>query len=148
MACFLVPVGEAIVVTVVKKVLEKKERNALVKAGEAKVYNLVSKGALEAPAKGGLTWSHRLGWLNKLLWGGSFLLAIEHIWHGEVVPWPPFLTAMNNPADVGPMLHEIATFGTAMAVLVTLVWGVMVLVANRKTKSVSHKARAAVKAGL
>jgi hypothetical protein len=45
------------------------------------------------------------------------LLAFEHLWHGEIVPWPPFLTAMNNPADIAPMLHEIATIGIGMAVM-------------------------------
>ena len=32
--------------------------------------------------------------LNALLWGGVILLVLEHVWHHEVVPWPPFLTAM------------------------------------------------------
>jgi hypothetical protein len=80
----------------------------------------------------------RLGWLNKMLWGGSMLLAFEHLWHGEIVPWPPFLTAMKNPADVGPMLHEIATVGTAMAVMVTLVWALMVLVVELRGRSISR----------
>ena len=59
------------------------------------------------------------------------MLAVEHIWHGEIVPWPPFLTAMNNPADIGAMLVEIATVGVTMMALVTAVWGLMVLVSNR-----------------
>lgn len=119
MACFLVPVGEAIVTTVVQKVVEKKEK----KDGEERT-NVT-----------GLTWSRRLGWLNKMLWGGSILLAFEHLWHGEIVPWPPFLTAMSNPADTASMLHEIATFGTTMAVCVTLIWGIMILVVELKAKA-------------
>lgn len=118
MACFLVPMAEAIVTTVVQKVVEKQE----VKVG------------VEKKERTGLTWSRKLGWLNKLLWGGTILLALEHIWHGEVVPWPPFLTAMENPADVAPMLHEVATIGVAMAVVVTLVWGIIVLIAEQKAK--------------
>jgi hypothetical protein len=70
-----------------------------------------------------------------MLWGGSILLAFEHLWHGEIVPWPPFLTAMSNPADVGPMLHEIATVGTAMAVTITVIWALMVLVAELRIRS-------------
>jgi len=34
-----------------------------------------------------------LGWLTNMLWGGSLLLAFEHVWHGEETPWFPFLTA-------------------------------------------------------
>ncbi len=120
MACFLVPAGEAIVTTVVQKVVENQEK----KAGGGKTNQAAAK------------WSQRLGWLNKMLWGGVILLALEHVWHGEVVPWPPFLTAMQNPADVAPMLHEIATIGVGMAVLVTVVWVVMVIIAEAKSRVV------------
>jgi len=120
MACFLVPMGEAIVTTVVQKVVESREK----------------KVGGERTKKTGLSWSRKLSWLNKLLWGGTILLALEHIWHGEVVPWPPFLTAMRNPADVAPMLHEVATVGVAMAVFVTIVWAIMVMVAELKAKAV------------
>ena len=65
-----------------------------------------------------------------MLWGGSFLLAIEHIWHGEIVPWAPFLTAMNSTEDTKAMLQEIASVGTSMALLITAVWGVMLAVVH------------------
>jgi len=93
MACFIVPMGEAVVTTVVQKVVERKEKKAGVK-GTSRI-----------------SWSRKLSWLNKLLWGGVLLLALEHIWCGEVVLWPPFLTAMNHPDAIGPMLHEIGTIG-------------------------------------
>ncbi len=121
MACFLVPVGEAIVTTVVQKVMEKREKKSgVVKTG-----------------KTGLTWSKRLSWLNKMLWGGSLLLTLEHVWHGEIIASPPFLTAMQNPENTAAMLHEIATFGVTMAVVVTAIWGVMILVAELKARSKS-----------
>jgi hypothetical protein len=120
MACFTVPLAEAIVTTIVQKVVETNEK----KTGAAKIDT-------------GLRWSQRLGWLNKMLWGGVILLALEHVWHGEVVPWPPFLTAMNNPADIAPMLHEIATVGVGMAICVTVVWAVIVLIADAKVRSKS-----------
>jgi len=82
-----------------------------------------------------------LSWLNKMLWGGTILLALEHIWHGEVVLWPPFLTAMETPSEVAPMLHEMATFGVAMAITVTAVWGIMILVAELKTKTAMPKVK-------
>ena len=116
MACFLVPAGEAIVTTVVQKVVENREK----KAGGERTRNT------------GFNWSRKLSWLNKLLWGGTILLAFEHVWHGEVVPWPPFLTAMENPAEVAPMLHEVATIGVVMAVFVTIVWAIIVMIAELK----------------
>lgn len=119
MACFLVPMGEAIVTTVVQKVVDNKEK----KAGETKA------------SKSGGSWSRRLGWLNKMLWGGTILLALEHVWHGEVVPWPPFLTAMETPSEVGPMLHEMAVFGGTMAVTITAVWAIMVLIVSLRAKA-------------
>jgi hypothetical protein len=122
MGCFLVPMAEAVVTTVVQKVAEKRE----VKAGA---------GHTE---KTGLTWSRKLSWLNKLLWGGTILLALEHVWHGEVVPWPPFLTAMANPSEIVPMLREMATVGVGMAITVTVIWGIMVVIAEHKARSVNE----------
>jgi hypothetical protein len=119
MACFLVPAGEAIVTTVVQKVMENKAK----------------KEGTQGPNVIGTKWSRRLSWLNKMLWGGTILLALEHVWHGEVVPWPPFLTAMQNPEEIAPMLHEIATIGVGMAVAVTVVWGIVVLIAELKSKT-------------
>ncbi|HAY73092.1 MAG TPA: hypothetical protein DCY31_04430 [Ruminococcaceae bacterium] len=58
-----------------------------------------------------------------MLFGGSFLLAFEHLWHGEIVPWFPFLTAAADPGDRAQMLYEMSTVGVMMAVSVTLVWG-------------------------
>jgi len=136
MACFLVPVAEAIVVTVVKRVVEKKELHADEQTGAPEKKN-------DTPASR-LSWSRKLSWLNKMLWGGAGLLAFEHIWHGEVVLWPPFLTAMYNPADVGPMLQEMALFGTSMAVFITAVWVVMVLIADQKAKNALAKTQAEI----
>ena len=112
MACFLVPAGEAIVATVVKKVEEKKEVSS------------EEKEEVKIP------FSQKLKWLTSLLWGGAILLAFEHLWHGEVVPFPPFLTAMNDPSDTAEMLHEMGTVGVTMAALITGVWIVMCIVAD------------------
>ena len=92
--------SEAIVTTVAQKVIAKRERCA--KEGETRL-------------------SEKLGLLNKLLWGGSALLAFEHVWHGELSPVFPFLTGEN-------VLGEMATNGVAMALLVTAVWGGMLAV--------------------
>ena len=133
MACFVVPAVEAIVTTVVSKVMEKKELKA-----EKNGARPEDEQAARVP------FSRKLKWLNSLLWGGSALLAFEHVWHGEVVPWFPFLTAAADPGDAAEMLHEMATVGVSMAVLVTLIWLVMVgvsaVIEKRASKTETAKA--------
>ena len=104
MACFIVPATEAIVTTAASHILKTKK------------------------AASGFT--RKLRWLNKMLWGGSGLLAFEHIWNGEIIPEFPFLTNAANPADMAVMLEEMATSGVGMALLVTGVWGVMLAVSH------------------
>lgn len=108
MACFLVPTTEAIVTTIIKKSTDKKETN-----------NPFIK---------------HINWLNTMLWGGSALLAFEHVWHGEVTPWFPFLTNAANTEDAAVMLREMATNGVGMAVLVTLAWVFMVVISIQLEK--------------
>lgn len=97
MACFIVPATEAVVTTVAGKALKNR--------GESVVAT-------------------KLAGLSKLLWGGSALLAFEHVWHGEVTPFFPFLTAAENAEDLAEMLHEMSTVGVSMAIIVTMVWGI------------------------
>ena len=77
---------------------------------------------------------YHIEWLNAMLWGGVVMLAVEHLTHGEIVPYPPFLTAMQNPADIPVMLQELATIGGAMTIAIVAVWIVMILVANQVAK--------------
>lgn len=138
MACFIVPTVEAIAVTAAVVALKKKENAKL----SAEGVNVPGAKAV-ADDNGGLSWSRRLSWLAYLLWGGAFLLAFEHMWHGEVVPWFPFLTAAADPADTAEMLHEMSTVGVSMAVLVTGVWAILQGVAQaiyqRPAKSEARK---------
>ncbi len=103
MACFTVPLAEAIVVTAIRHTVFAKKSN------EARFVSV--KNQLET--------------LEKLLFGGSFLLAAEHIYHGEITLYPPFLTALSSPEEISVMLHEMATVGTGMAVLTTAVWAII-----------------------
>ncbi|MFH1014239.1 MAG: hypothetical protein V1769_07040 [Thermoplasmatota archaeon] len=77
----------------------------------------------------------KIGWLNVMICGGVIMLAVEHIAHGEVVLYPPFLTAMQNPADISTMLLEMATIGGGMTIAIVFTWIVMVLVYNKRTQS-------------
>ena len=123
MACFIVPGTEAIVTTIVKKVVENKEN--------AEEKNLTTR---PVHGDGKIKLSQKLKWLTNMLWGGSALLAFEHVWHGEVVPYFPFLTAMNDPADAAEMFREMSTAGVGMAVTVTLFWAGMVVISNALEK--------------
>ena len=114
MACFLVPTTEAIVTTVLKKTADKSADKKKIE-----IKNPFIK---------------RLNWLNNMLWGGSALLAFEHVWHGEVTLWFPFLTNAATPASTAEMLREMATSGVGMALLVTAVWAGIVAVTNSIVK--------------
>ena len=125
MACFTVPAAEAVVTTIAGKIIKAKEK----KEGLSGAVN--TKAESEDSTK--ISLSTKIGWLNKMLWGGSALLAFEHVWHGEVVPFFPFLTAVKD-GNAMEMLHEMATAGVSMALLVTAVWGIMVGVVSMMEK--------------
>lgn len=102
MACFTAAVAEALVVHGIRKTVEK---NHPTLAG--KLQKLVS-----------------------LLLSGSFLLMIEHIWHGEITFFYPFLTAMNSPEDTKEMLYEILTVGGNIDIAITSLWFVLYCLAD------------------
>ena len=105
MACFTVPLATAVAAT-------------------------AAKAALPEPARRN-PFIGKMDWLGKMMFGGSFLLAIEHVYHGEIIFTPPFLTAAKEgPEAVSEMLHEMATRGVAMTVLLVAVWAAMVIVSE------------------
>ncbi|MDR1265483.1 MAG: hypothetical protein LBK42_07945 [Propionibacteriaceae bacterium] len=112
MACFLVPAAEAVVATVI-------ERRAA-RGVEPKTSDPTS-----------LPWATKLRWLTNMLWGGALLLALEHLWHGEISPLPPFLTALKSADQTALMGRELATVGLGMAVVTTLAWVAMVVAVDR-----------------
>ncbi len=126
MACFLVSAAEAVVVTAVKTI-EKKHEEKVIETGA------------EVPEKTRIPFSRKLSWLIYMLVGGAILLAFEHVWHGEVTPWFPFLTAMSDAEETSQMLHEMATVGVSMAALITVVWVGMCVVADRIVKRSDEK---------
>ena len=130
MACFLVPAAEAVVTTVAAKIMEKKEL-----ASETSVN-------VEAEAQTKIPFTRKLKWLSNMLWGGSALLAFEHLWHGEITPWFPFLTAASDPVTRGEMFHEMLTAGVSMAVLVTAVWVGIVAVTSAMEKREAKRLQA------
>lgn len=125
MACFIVPAAEAIAATVAVHILESKEK----KTEAMCVVNDVKH------IKTGF--SRKIKWLSKLLWGGSSLLAFEHVWNGEVQPWFPFLTAAGTPESTA-VLHEMSTVGVGMALTVTAAWLGMITVSHISEKNTNH----------
>jgi len=105
MACFAAPAVEAVVTAIIAKNHKDKETES-------------SK----------IPFSRKLKWLSNMLWGGSALLAFEHVWHGEIIAEFPFLTAAQSAEGINEMLLEMATVGIGMTVAVTALWGAMLLV--------------------
>lgn len=96
----------------------------LVPAGAAIVTTIVGK---KAPEK------YHFNWLNSMMWGGVAMLAIEHISHGEFVPYPPLLTA-----GLPEVFPEMMRVGIPMTVIIFLMWGVMVAVAARMDRRIKY----------
>lgn len=120
MACFIVPVAEAIVTTIAEKTLKKHERNT--------------------DTNDKIPFSQKLSILNGMLWSGSGLLAFEHLWHGEITPFFPFLTNATNPADFAEMMHEMSTVGVCMSLVVTFAWAFsMIWLEKIRKKDISKK---------
>ena len=119
MACFVAPAAVAIVTTVAQKIARKKEDATSENHGS---HNLGK-------------WTQRLRWLNTMLWGGTILLAVEHLWRGELTLQPPFLTALQNPETAGAALREIAIYGGSMTAAVLVAWGIMIGVSEIRARA-------------
>ncbi len=126
MACFTITLMEAVAVTAAQITVHSLEKKGVIK------YNNSEEDG------GEIKWSKKLGILNGMLIGGSVLLALEHVFHGEVTVFAPFLTSMSSPESTAEMLHEMATVGVAMAVALTAVWGIGLLIyhfAKKRSKA-------------
>ncbi len=64
-----------------------------------------------------------IDWLNMILLGAVIMLAVEHVAHGEIVPYPPFLTA-----GLLEVMPEMLAVGVPMTVFSTSAWGAMVII--------------------
>jgi hypothetical protein len=111
MACFLAPMTLAIILTVVQLLTRHSD----------------------------LSHKLKLTSFNAMLWGGVVLLAAEHVFHGEITAFAPYLTAMSSPADTAVMLSEIATVGGSMTLAIFCTWMGMLAVSTLMTKRVAFK---------
>jgi hypothetical protein len=64
-----------------------------------------------------------INWLNAILWGAVLMLMVEHVAHGEITPYPPFLTA-----GILEIMPEMLSVGGPMAAFSTALWASIVVV--------------------
>lgn len=79
-------------------------------------------------------WRDRFSLLTILMWGGAAALITDHVLTGELVPWPPFLTAWNPAHGLTMLLEEILFVGGTITSSIFAVWG-LALVAPRLLSS-------------
>lgn len=107
MSCFLVPLAQAVVTSVIRKSNDKNNRS----------NNSILSRHLPA--------------LEKMLWGGSVMLIVDHIINGELTWRFPFFTALEVEGGGAVMLREILTVGLPMSVVITAVWVAYALLKER-----------------
>ena len=111
MSCFIVPLAQAVVTSTYRK------------ANEKTIENSTSALKRHIPA------------LEKMLWGGSVMLVVDHIINGELTWRFPFFTALENAGGGAVMLREMLTVGVPMSLVITAVWAVYAILKSRVPKS-------------
>ena len=106
----VVPLAQAVVTSAIRKSNEKNNRSDH------------SAFARHLPA------------LEKMLWGGSVMLVVDHIINGELTWRFPFFTALENAGGGAVMLREMFTVGVPMSLVITAIWAVYALAKERKKK--------------
>ncbi|MBO4565854.1 MAG: hypothetical protein J5695_01365 [Bacteroidales bacterium] len=105
MACFIVPMLQAVATSIYRKSMRK-------------------------PASGVL--GRNIPALEKMLWGGTVMLIVDHIINGELTWKFPFFTALGAEGGAAVFLRELLTVGVPMSVVITLVWVVYALLRERR----------------
>ena len=105
MACFIVPLTQAVATTIYRKVTKQSDTFV----------------------------GRNLKTLEQMLWGGSLMLIVDHILNGEVTWMYPFFTALETEGGGLVMLKEMLTVGVPMSVIVTVAWAIWAYAKERKT---------------
>ena len=111
MSCFIVPLVQAVATTAYRK---------------AHVNPFKSVLGKEIPS------------LEKMLWGGTVMLIVDHVINGELTWRFPFFTALNEAGGLGTMLHEMLTVGLPISLVLTAVWSVYAFLRRYRGLSVSN----------
>ena len=110
MACFVAPLVQAIATSIYRKRHEKR---------------------IDDP--GSSTLARHLPALEKMLWGGSIMLIVDHIMNGELTWRFPFFTALDKVGGGTIMLKEILTVGVPMCLVISIVWMVYAYLKDRRS---------------
>lgn len=129
MACFIVPLTQAVATTIYRKHREKVTNTQSPTQGHQQ--RGPQRTRFEWGAEHVVT-NTQLKTLEQMLWGGSLMLIVDHIINGEVTYIYPFFTALQTEGGGLVMLREMLTVGVPMSVLVTLVWAVYCYLKERK----------------
>jgi len=98
MACFIAPLVEAIAVTAIRK----------------------------SGLNGNSPYLQHLPDLEKMLWGGTLMLIVDHIINGELTWTFPFFTSLGQTGGAAILWREVLTVGVPMALVLTAAWGIWV----------------------
>ena len=75
--------------------------------------------------------------LEKMLWGGTILLIVDHVLSGELTWQFPFFTALQSAGGSHILLREMLTVGVPMSLILTACWAVYAFVRERKARRLS-----------
>lgn len=77
--------------------------------------------------------------LEKMLWGGTVMLIVDHVINGELSWKFPFFTALDQTGGFGIMLREMLTVGVPMSLVLTAVWAIYALLKDRSYAKATSK---------
>ena len=113
MACFIVPLTQAIATSIYRKTNKENLEQ--------------SDSALK----------RHIPALETMLWGGSVMLIVDHIINGELTWRFPFFTALAADGGGAVMLKEMLTVGLPMSIVLTALWAVWALLKERKRAAIN-----------
>ena len=116
MSCFVVPLLQAVATT---------------------VYRRHNAGYRKNPDS--TLFKRHLPALEKMLWGGSLMLIVDHVINGELSWRFPFFTALGVEGGFGVMLREMFTVCVPMSLALTAAWAVYAVLKERRTLRLSTK---------
>ena len=114
MACFIVPMLQAIATSIYRKSVQK---------------------SISDPGANAL--KRNIPALEKMLWGGTVMLIVDHVINGELTWRFPFFTALGVEGGGAVMLREMLTVGVPMSLVLTAVWVVYALLKSRRPAAAS-----------
>jgi len=109
----------------------------LVQAVATSAYRHLDNAAVKNPASS--PFKRHIPALEKMLWGGTVMLVVDHILNGELTWRFPFLTALGQPGGSDAVLREMLSVGVPMSLVLTICWAVYVLLKERRVKAVTIK---------